>query len=319
MQGHDARRLGPALDASVVSDRLRAGYIAAACNGDLEQAQLLAQLEVPQPLDHARLLACAACSGERATVDWLLAAQPDLRADQVVIATDGDSRRPRTALSCAARANDLTLARALLRRGAVPRDLDGAAGSIYIAASRQHWDMVRLLLQKDRAAAPIAAFAAMDGAYVRDPRRPAEVLGTLVGAGVPPLVTDRQGRNLFHWAGMHHDLKLAQQLLERSGSAPADQTLARADRQGALPWMYVLRRAELTGQPLSDEAADLLRLLLPPGADVNLALKKPLEPGSGDIFPADWTAGKATVNQPAAREVLGPALDVGPPPADQGR
>ncbi|MDB5857859.1 MAG: hypothetical protein JWQ76_1548 [Ramlibacter sp.] len=318
LQGTDARRLGPALDASVVSDRLRAGYIAAACNGDLEQAQLLAQLEVPQPLDQARLLACAACNGERATVDWLLAAQPELRADQVVIATDGDSRRPRTALSCAARANDLTLARALLLRGAVPRDLDGAAASIAIAASRQHWDMVRLLLQRDRGAAPIAAFAAMDGAYARDPRRPAEALAKLVAAGVPPLVADRQGRNLFHWAGMHHDLKLARALLQRSGSAPPDQTLARADRQGALPWMYVLRRAELTGQPLSEEAAELLRLLLPPGADVNLALKKPLEAGSGETFPAGWTAGRAAINQPAALEVLGPALDVGRPGADAG-
>jgi ankyrin repeat protein len=297
----------------VVSDRLRAGYISAACNGDLEQAQLLAQLEVPQPLDQARLLACAACSGERATVDWLLAAQPDLRADQVVIATDGDSRRPRTALSCAARANDLVLARLLLQRGAVPRDLEGAASSIAIAASRQHWDMVRLLLQRDRAAASIAAFAAMDGAYARDAHRPAEVLDKLLATGVPALVVDRQGRNLFHWAGMRHDLKLAQLLLQRSGNATADQTLAHADRQGALPWMYVLRRAELTGQPLSEDATALLRLLLPPGADLEVALKKPLEPGAGDAFPTDWSAAKATIHQPAAREVLGLAPDADAP------
>ena len=118
---------------------------------------------------------------------------------------------------------------------------------------------------------------------------------------------------------MHHDLRLAQLLLQRCGRAPADQTLARPDRQGALPWMYVLRRAELTGQPLSDEATELLRLLLPPGADVNLALKKPLEPGSGDAFPADWTAGKSAANQPAALEVLGPALNVGLAPAEPAR
>ncbi|MCG2594686.1 ankyrin repeat domain-containing protein [Ramlibacter sp. XY19] len=310
LQGHGANRLGPSLDAAVVSDRLRAGYIAAACNGDLEQARLLAQMEVPQPLDHARLLACAACSGERATVDWLLAAQPELRADQVVIATDGDARRPRTALSCAARSNDLGLARALLLRGGKPRDLEGAASSIAVAASRQHWDMVRLLLQRDRSAAPIAAFAAMDGAFARDPKRPAEVLDQLLAAGVPPLVVDRQGRNLFHWAGMRHDLRLAQALLQRSGSAPADQTLAHADAQGALPWMYVLRRAELSGQPLSEEATELLRLLLPPGADVNVALRKPMESGSGEAFPAGWTAATVAVHQPAALEVLGPGLDL---------
>jgi ankyrin repeat protein len=304
LQGQDAARLGPALDATVVSDRLRAGYIAAACSGDLEQARLLAQLEVPQPLDQARLLACAACNGERATVDWLLAEQPGLRAE-VVIATDGDSRKPRTALSCAARSNDIGLARLLLAHGGRPRDLEGSASAIAVAASRQHWDMVKLFVQRDPAAAPIAAFAAMDGAHARDPRRPAEVLDQLLATGVPALVVDRQGRNLFHWAGMRHDLRLAQALLQRSGNAPADQTLARADQQGALPWMYVLRRAELSGQPLSEEATELLRLLLPPGADVNVALTKPLEAGSGEAFPPGWTAATVAAQQPAVLDVLG--------------
>jgi hypothetical protein len=308
LQGNNPRRYGPVLDAAVVSERLRAGYIVAACDGDLERAGWLAQLEEPQPLDQARVLACAACSGQKGTVDWLLRTHPQVRADEVVLATAGDPRRPRTALSCAARVNDLALARQLLRHGATPRDLEGAAASIHIAASRQHWDMVRLLLQKDRGAAAVAAFAALDAAYARDPRRPAEILPRLLAAGVPVLVADEHRRTLLHWAALRNDLPLAHLLLLRSGAA---EVLTRADRQGALPWMYVLRRAQLAGQPLDEDGAELLRLLLPPGADVNQALGKPLEAGSEEAFPAGWNAGAATLNDPAARATLGPALDFG--------
>jgi hypothetical protein len=132
-------------------------------------------------------------------------------------------------------------------------------------------------------------------------------------------VFDRQGRNLFHWAGMRHDLRLAQQLLQHTATAPADQTLTHADRQGALPWMYVLRRAELSALPMSDDATQLLKLLLPPGTDVNATLRKPLEAGSGEAFPAGWTAAAVAIHQPAAREVLGPALDFGRLPPDPSR
>src|SRR5206468_10444998 len=98
---------------------------------------------------------------------------------------------------------------------------------------------------------------------------------------------------------------------ERARGDAVQQALQRPDRQGALPWMYVLRKAELDAQPLSADAAELLRLLLPPGVDVNQPLLRPLEAGAGAAFPPGWSAGAASLNQPAARAILGADLDFG--------
>jgi hypothetical protein len=142
------------------------------------------------------------------------------------------------------------------------------------------------------------------------------VLPRLLAPGSDLRAVDRQGRNLFHWAAMRHDLGTARLLVERARGDAVLQALQRPDHQGALPWMYVLRKAELDAQPLSADAAQLLRLLLPPGADVNQPLQRPLEAGAGDAFPPGWSAGAASLNQPDARAILGPALDVGLLPQD---
>jgi hypothetical protein len=247
-------------------------------------------------------------------VHWLLAGEPHLRVTPVVIATDAAGRQERTALSCAARANDLPLVRQLLARGASPRELPPPHSALHVAAAQQHWDMVRLLLQKTPADAPAATFAALDAAFARDPRRPAEVLPRMLGAGLSLQAVDRNGRNLFHWAASRHDLALAQGLLQKIGGA-AEQALLRADRHGALPWMLVLRTAELQGRPLSAEAAELLKLLLPADAEVNAVLLNP-DSGVADPFPAGWNAGHVAINDPRARDALGPALDFGLLPQD---
>lgn len=319
LHGNAGHRYGPILDANVLEQRLRAGYIVAGCNGDLERAGWLERLGVPQEVDQMRLLACAACAYQKDAVAWVLQTQPALRPGLVVLATHGDRRKPRSALSCAARDNDLALARQLLARGARVRDLAGPYSAVAVAATQQNWEMVALLLHKDPAAADAATFAGLDAAYARDPNRPAEVLPRLLAPGSDLRAVDRQGRNLFHWAAMRHDLRTARLLVERGQPDAVQQALLRPDRQGALPWMYVLRKAELDAQPLSANATELLRLLLPPAADVNQQLQPPLEAGAGDAFPAGWSAGAASLNQPAARAVLGPDLDFGLLPQDPAR
>lgn len=319
MHGDTGHRFGPILDPNVLEQRLRAGYIVAGCNGDLERAGRLEWLGVPQDVDHMRLLACASCNYQKEAAAWVLATQPALRPGLVVMASNGDRRKPRSALSCAARNNDLALARQLLARGARVRDLDGPYSAVAVAAAQQNWEMVRLLLQKDPSAADAATFAGLDAAYARDPNRPAEVLPRLLAPGSDLRAVDRQGRNLFHWAAMRHDLATARELVQRARPDAVQQALQRPDRQGALPWMYVLRKAERDAQPLSADAAQLLHLLLPPGADVNQVLPRSLEPIPGDNFPPGWSAGAASLNLPAARAILGPELDFGLLPEDPSR
>ena len=308
------RRAPRLLQADQRAERLRAGYIVYGCTGEFERAQWLRWLGAPQDIDHSRLLACAACTGAKSSVNWLLGEQPTLRFTPVVIATDSAGRQERTALSCAARANDMALARQLMARGASPRELRPPHSALHVAAAQQHWDMVRLLLQKDPGAAPAATFAALDAAFARDPRKPAEVLPRMLGAGLSLQAVDRNDRNLFHWAASRHDLALAQGLLQRAGGA-AEQALLRRDRHGALPWMLVLRKSELDGRPLSADAAELLKLLLPPDVDVNAVLVNP-DSGGSDPLPAGWNAGSVAINDARARDILGPSLDFGLLPQD---
>jgi ankyrin repeat protein len=189
------------------------------------------------------------------------------------------------------------------------------AHALQAAASRHHWAMVRMLLQKDRTAAPAATFAALDAAYAQDPRKPAQLLPRMLDAGLVAHAVDRNGRSVFHWAALRHDLALLRALLERSDARVAEYSLRRPDGQGALPWMYVLRKAELAGQPLSEDAAELLRLLLPPEPHLNFVVTR-ARPADADALPVGWNAGAAVLNQPAARQILGPDLDFGLLPQD---
>lgn len=303
---------GPLLDRTLTAQRLRAGYIAYGCLGQLERAQWIARLGVTQDWDHARLLACAACRSESQAADWLLARQPRALVSVSIAAAPG---QPRTPLACAARDNNLPLAQALLARSAQPRQQDGGQSAIEAAAVGHHWDMVRLLLKADRAAAAPATFAALNAAHAKDPKTTAPLLPRMLAAGLAADAVDRQGRNLFHWAARHHDLPLLQALLARADPAVAAAGLRRPDPQGVLPWMYVLRRAELDGRPMTPEAAQMLRLLLPPDANVNLMARRG-PAGLDDPFPIGWNAGAAAINHPAAREILGPDLDFGLLPMD---
>ena len=293
------------LDPAVRDERLRAGFIAYACAGDLERAQWIWRLGATSAWDHGRVLACAACSRQRGAVDWLLASDSEL---MVSLDLGQHKGQPITALACAARDNDVPLAQRLLQRAAQQRDFLPVSHALQAAASRQHWAMVRMLVQKDRTAAHAATFAALDAAYAQDPQKPAQLLPRMLEAGLIVHAVDRHRRTVFHWAAQRHDLALLRALMERSDPRIAALSLRRPDAQGALPWMYVLRKAELDGQPLSADATELLRLLLP--ADKHLGFVVTVaRPGDAEALPVGWDASQAALAQPMARRILGEELE----------
>jgi hypothetical protein len=253
-------------DANEPAGRLRAGYLAFGCGGQLQRAQWIRRTGVTQVQDDAHLLACAACSGQREVATWVLdtASDIDLRARVA-----GERGKPRTALSCAARDDDRALAARLLERGAQPSQMHPQHSALAAAADGQHWDMLRLLLAKEPAAAPAATFATLNVLYAQNPYYPAQLLPQWTAAGLPLDAHDDGGRNLFHWAALRGDLKLTQALLAR-GAAPANRF--EPDRQGHRPWQEVLRGAKLRGQAVEGDTLELLRLLLPPDTTVQAAL-----------------------------------------------
>jgi len=269
MPGVNARtgKVVPLFDTSLPTGRLRAGYIALGCGGDLDSVRWIRRLGVTEAQDHAHLLACAACSRQRAVADWLLEAEPEIDLRLRVV---GEGRVPRTALSCTARDNDLALARKLLERGAQPRQMHPRYSAIAAAADGQRWDMLRLLLEKDPAAAPSATFVTLDMLYAQNPDYPEQLLPKLVEAGLPLDARDEAGHNLFHWAALRLDLRLTQALLARS---PQSEARWQADSEGLRPWQLVLRGARLRGQAVQGERLDLLRLLLPPDVPLASALQ----------------------------------------------
>jgi hypothetical protein len=256
-------QLVPLLDTGAAAGRLRAAYVAQGCGGELERAQWIRRLGVTQAQDDAHLLACAACSRQRAVTDWLLDTAGDMDMRLRVL---GEGRVPRTALTCAARDNDMALAERLLERGAEPRQMQPRYSAIAAAADGQRWAMLRLLLQKDPAAAPAATFVVLDILYAQNPYWPEQLLPQWVEAGLPLDAHDEAGHNLFHWAALRLDLRLTQALLARLPQSPLRWE---ADREGLRPWQLVLRGAQLRHQQVEGDSLELLRLLLP--ADVPLA------------------------------------------------
>jgi hypothetical protein len=257
----------PLFDTGPASGRLRAAYIAQGCEGALGRAQWIRRLGVTGPQDDAHLLACAACSRQGAVAEWLLDTAPgmDLRLRVV-----GEGRIPRTALTCAARDNDIALAERLLDRGADPRHMPPRQSAIGAAADGQHWAMLRLLLQKDPAAAAPSTFVVLDTLFAQNPYYPEQLLPQWVEAGLPLDAHDAAGHNLFHWAALRLDLRLTQALLARLPQSPLRWE---ADQEGMRPWQLVLRGAQLRHQPVQGEALQLLRLLLPPEVSLDAALK----------------------------------------------
>lgn len=297
----------PRFDMDGRSGRLRAGYIAYACSGRLDRAEWIHALGVTMAADHGRLLACAACRREQAGLAWLLKQHPEAPLDSIVSGPPGG---PRTALQCAARDNDIALSRELVRRGALGRDPDGPTRALEIAAMRHHWEIVRLVLPSPRGLAGRASMMAFESAYAQGRDTPLAVLPQLVASGLPLVA---QGGSPFHLAAMHHDLPLAQALIQHVGLAGAYLE----DQQGARPWVHVLRKAETDGRPLSPDALQLLRALLPEERSVLDEMHHMVYPGyAPGALPKNWLPSVALVNDPGAREVLGPRVEFGRLPAD---
>lgn len=307
---------GLMLDPAQAVDRLRAGYVVHGCVGDLTAARWIERVGAVSPFDRGRLLTCAACEGRRETVDWVLASLPAVELNGVSMrATDGGPRQRTTALACAASRNDLALARQLVTAGARPRSFAEPLSPMQQAIARGHWDMVWLLATSYPQLRDAALRPALDQAQARG-QRPADLVPRLLRVGITLDQRDEHGRNPFHWAAQRHDLATVQALLAqevRTGASPREP-----DLQGVLPWMLVLRKAELEDQPLGEEGLELLRLLAPPGTDVN-ASARDASRASAASLPAGWNAGHATLNQPAARALLGPELDFGRLPHEAER
>lgn len=304
---------GVLLDPAQAVDRLRAGYVVHGCIGDLAAARWIERVGAVSAFDRGRLLTCAACEGRRETVDWVLASLPAVELNGVSMrAAHGGPRQRTTALACAASRNDLALARQLVTAGARPGNFAEPLSPLQQAIAKGHWDMARLLANRYPQLRNAALRPALEQARARG-QRPAELVPRLVRVGIALDQRDEHGRNPFHWAAQRHDLGMVQALLAEKvtpGFGAGD-----ADLQGVLPWMLVLRKAELDGQVLGDEALELLRLLAPPGTDVNIAAGH-ASPVNTALLPAGWNAGQATLNQPAARGLLGPGLDHGRLPDD---
>lgn len=313
--GHGGRSYSFMLDAGDAAHRLRGGYIVYACSGQVDRANWIAQrLDVLTGSEPDAVLACAACSGNRQAVDRILQAAPRLNANVAM----KDARAPardRTALACAVEAKNVLLADRLLKAGAIGGYYNSADSALQQAIALRHWPMVKLIASYAKDTRREAVRTALALAAESDPRAPVEILPRLLEAGLPLGPADYHGRNLFHWAARRHDLALAKLLL--TYDQPPELGPAHADAEGALPWMHVLRKAELEGKPLGPEALELLQLLLPQQADVNVATRM-MTPQVAAQFPVGWTAGAATLNQPAARALLGPALDFGLLPQDPG-
>ncbi len=277
--------------------RLQAGLILYACAGRLDRANWLWRLGVHEGLDLGGVVACAACDLRRPTLEWVDAKAPGTQVNTVI-----HRERDQTGLSCAAQSDNLTLARTLKARGADPSLPRGHASAMNIAIERGNPQMLRLMLE---GASPALVTQAFDTAARQRPQLLRE-LAAIVGPGIA-LARDREGRNVLHLAGMQNDLALA-------GAVPDSASLReQPDEQGAQPWMHVLRRAQLDGQPVN---LTLLQALLPPGADVNARVRVGHMP---QALPAGWSAAQAVLNDPGARVVLGAALDYGWLPADRAR
>jgi hypothetical protein len=302
---------GHGFDASDRQGRLTAGYIVAGCYGDIDRMRWLRRIGLDRAQADPVALACAACEGKFEAVRWMLAQDEALRPNDVILRSDGYAKRTGSALSCAAIRGETGVVEALLARGAKPALLGPRASAVNMAAFRQDWTMVSMLLHADAGAAGLAIFSALDGARVQA----AQALPHMLAAGLSLNVRDEFHRSVFHWAAMRHDLALARALMEHAAGLPAEVGPAGADLQGALPWMHVLRTAELHRRPLSADAAELLRLLLPPQVDANAqAGRSPVS--RDDVLPEGWSARDAVLNDPVAGEVLSAAFDIGRLPAD---
>lgn len=257
------RSQGAALDAGRREDRLLAGYVLENCMGHREQARWLAHVVQPTPQHQDWMLTCAACNGPRGTVQRLLVDMPALPHLASALPTHGDGKRTRTALACAVAANDMGLAHQLLpaqTRGIAVR---GQYSALQAAIERRYWPMARMLVHTagDRQELQRSVLTALEQAHARGGATPADLVPGLRLAGLPLEVADGQGRNLFHYAALWHDLPLARALLAQN--LPPSFGPTQPDAAGVLPWTYVLRRAEQDGQPMSEDATELLRLLLP--------------------------------------------------------
>lgn len=310
------QRLGLSMNAGTQQDRLQAGYVQAGCQGDMDRMRWLRRIGLDTVPDSSALT-CAICSGRPEAAKWLLA-QDEALAPAHALRAEEPRHRQRNALSCAAGRGDTILVRTLLARGAKPGDLGMRDSAVNVAAERLDWAMVNLLLRADPAASGAAIFGALDAARAQDPQRPAQLLPQMMAAGLPLGSHDEFQRSVFHWAAMRHDLPLARALMEHASRLPADVGPAGADRQGALPWMHVLRKAQLDGRPLNGDAAELLRLLLPAQVDANIQVARSPDTRA-DALPEGWSARDAVLNDPAVSLAMGTAFDIGRLPADPAK
>lgn len=309
--------LGHRLDAGERKDRLMAAYVQAACRGDIDRMRWLRRIGLDRSEADPVALACAACQGTTETVQWMLEQDATLRPNNVVLRNTAPPHTTRSALSCAAASRDIAVVQALLARGAKPAHLGARDSAVNVAAEHLNWDMVGVLLRADPGASGLAVFSALDAARIRR-QRPVQQLPRMLDAGLSLNVRDEFQRSVFHWAAMQHDLALARALTENAARLPAEVGPASADLQGALPWMHVLRKAELDGRPLNAETAELLRLLLPPQVDANAQAGRSPDRRT-DALPEGWSARDAVLNDPLASEVLGAAFDIGRMPADPAK
>lgn len=294
------------------TQRLRAGYIVMGCKGRMQAARWIHGLDVTEPADHARLLACAACQGKKKdAVHWLLQLPSSVPVDTFVSSADG---RPLNALQCAARDNDPAVVAELLRRGGRRLSVDGETSAVQLAAGHAQ---VLALLQQDPDATAREALDSVRLAYARG-RNPQEYLSKLRQAGLGLDTRDADGRGLLHWVAMHHDLPLAMALLEAGSQGLPESALRAGDAQGAPPWVYVLRKAEIDGRRLSREAAELLARLAPSEGGLHYSAPGPARTREGRhmSLPVGWTPFTLVINDPAALRSLGDRFDVGRLPQD---
>lgn len=289
-------------------ERLHAGLVAFACGGDLRRARWLSNIGVASEDDHQRILACAVCDRRANVLEWITGVQPGLGTGIVALAAEGPPGSRSLPVGCALAQDDVPLAQQLLKAGSDAGAFDDPRSPVQLAIAQQRWDVVRLLLRERPKQARKVLFTALQQAHARDPKLPALVAARLVEAGVPLHTRDASDRSVLHWAAYRHDLALARFVLQQS--PPPGFGPDHADEQGALPWMHVLRRAELDGRPMNEAAVELLRLLLPPEGTLDTAIPA-MDPTRGALFPAGWTAARVALNQPAVHALLGERIDYG--------
>lgn len=289
-------------------ERLHAGLVAFACSGDLRRARWLSNIGVGSDDAHQRILACAVCDRRPEVAQWITSVQPGVGTGVVALASEGPPGSRTLPVGCALGQNDVPLAQRLLKAGSDAGAFDDPRSPVQQAIAAQRWDAVKLLVRERPRQARKVLFTALQQAHARDPKLPAQIAPRLVEAGVPLHVRDASDRSVLHWAAYRHDLALARFVLQQQ--PPPGFGSDHADEQGALPWMHVLRRAELDGRPMSEAAAELLRLLLPQEGPLDTPVPA-MDPTRGALFPAGWTASKVALNQPAVRAVLGDRIDYG--------